>query len=424
MTIRSLSHLPLAQHGRLPTSGRNPVAASDPVEQVEFEPRPQFRAPAEALKFMADFNSQLGISEEMVAEKNQLMAESSHAFFRASPALFYHDLHTTYQNRSKLLPDPAPTVAVLGDAHALNAGTFRGPEGQTVWGLNDFDQAEMGSPEWDLERLGVSLYVAARSGGETAEDATDLVRKMGRAYLEGLSDPGPSYLQEHEVSGRIRKLVEKSGAKTQGALLEKWTDGNGKLKRDEELVEPDAGRGAELKKVLQAKFPSLKFLDLASKPHSGGSTRGLERYYSLVESPDRAEPWILEIKAVLPSPVQVPDGDLSRGDGEKVLELQRLMGGQVDGPQAFQLGKIAFFTREREREKGSLKDKPEHLQDSAEAIGKLLARAHSGSKADIKGWVDSREDQLLENLVSFSRTYARQVESDFREWQAKYSLAG
>ncbi|HIB69108.1 MAG TPA: DUF2252 domain-containing protein, partial [Phycisphaerales bacterium] len=58
------------------------------------------------------------------------MAESSHAFYRATPALFFHDLHTTYKDESQLLAEPAPTVAVLGDAHAFNAGTFRGPDGK------------------------------------------------------------------------------------------------------------------------------------------------------------------------------------------------------------------------------------------------------------------------------------------------------
>ena len=91
---------------------------------------------------MADFDEQLGISNEMKAEKRALMAESSHTFFRASPALFYHDLKTTYSKASRLLDTPAPNVPIVGDLHFGNSGTFRGPEGKAVWGFNDFDQAE------------------------------------------------------------------------------------------------------------------------------------------------------------------------------------------------------------------------------------------------------------------------------------------
>ena len=42
------------------------------------------------------------------------------------------------------------------------------------------------------------------------------------------------------------------------------------------------------------------------------------------------------------------------------------------------------------------------------------------SGADLKGWVDGQEKTLVENLGKFSRQYARQVESDFREWQSRY----
>ena len=423
MTIRAVSSLTPAQRRLLRSQNQSVAQPSAPVDEVKIQSQGNYREPNLAVTFMNDFNAQLGISKAMKDEKNLLMAESSHSFFRATPALFFHDLHTTYQRESKLLPDPAPTVAILGDCHALNAGTFRGPDGKTVWGINDFDQAEMGSPEWDLERLGVSLYVAARSAGSSSEESKDLVQTMGKAYLKGLEQSGPSFISEQEASGEIQRLIGKYQSKDQEGLLRKWTtDGARKLKRDNKLVEPEKKRGAQISAALNETFPELEFLDLASKPHSGGSTRGLERYYALVRSEDREEPWILETKAVLPSPVQVPDGDLGRGDGQRVLELQGRMGGQVDDRhRAFRLGNTAFFTREREREKGSLEEKPEHLKESAEAIGQLLARAHNQSGADIKGWIGYREKPFLGKLVRFSQQYARQVESDFREWQSRYS---
>lgn len=359
----------------------------------------------------------------MTKEKNELMAESSHAFFRASPALFYHDLKTTYANRAALLPRTAPNVAVLGDAHVLNAGTFRGPEGRPVWGLNDYDQAEVGSPEVDLQRLGVSLYVAARSQGLNSEESSRLVEAMAQSYLASAGESGPAFLSKDETEGPIRKLIGKVEDKDQKEFLAKWVDQSGrKLVRGEDLFDPDPSRGAQLQVALSEKFPDLKFLDLTSKPHSGGSTRGLERYYSLVESPDRSLPWILETKAVLPSPVQTPDGDLRRGDGDRILSLQKEMGGMVDSRhRAFKLGNTAFFTREREREKGSLKEKPEHLQESAPALGKLLARAHSAQGGQsLKEWIGSDGETLTSNLTHFCRLYARQVESDFREWQGRF----
>ncbi len=394
-------------------------------DQISLRPTLEYREPKQAIDFVESFDSQLGLTEAMKKEKRELMAESSHAFFRGMPALFYHDLQTTYLERSRLLPEPAPQVAIVGDAHLLNAGTFRGPDGSTVWGLNDFDQAELGSPEWDLERMGVSLYIAARAGGLSAEEGVRLVREMGTAYLQNLGESGPAYLRREETAGKVQELIDKAGAKDQKKFLAKWTTPDGKaLLRGEDLEDPDPVRGAQVFATLKATFPELEIVDFASKPHSGGSTRGLERYYSLVENP-AGDPWILEVKAVLPTPVQIPDGDLKRGDGTKILGFQKQMGSPVDHRhRAFKIDGIAFFTREREREKDALKDKAKNLSDLAPLLGKILARAHSASGADLKGWVNDREPELLGNLEAFSQTYARQVESDFREFVIKYPPAG
>ncbi len=380
------------------------------------------RPPSQAVSFIESFDKQLGLSEAMSKEKKELMAESPHAFFRASPALFYSDLQGPYLEASRLLPETAPRVAIVGDAHILNAGTFRGPDGTTVWGLNDFDQAEIGSPEWDLERMGTSLYVAARSGGLSSEESLALVRQMGQSYLSSLREKGPAYLRRSETDGKVAETIDKAGSKDQAKLLAKWTTPDGKaLLRGEDLEDPDPERGKQIQQTLNQTFPEQKFLDLASKPHSGGSTRGLERYYALVDNPE-GSPWILEVKAVLPTPVQIPDGDLSRGDGAEILNFQKQMGSPVDHRhRAFKLGDVAFFTREREREKDSVKDKPKNLSNLAPLLGKVLARAHNSSGADLAGWIDGRDNELLDNLASFSQNYARQVESDFREFSAKYA---
>lgn len=394
-----------------------------PAESVQLQPvsAAQFRDPKQAIAFLQKFDEQLGLTEAMKAEKRQLMTESPHALFRGIPALFFSDLQSTFLERSRLLPEAAPRVAIVGDAHVLNAGTFRGPNGHAVWGLNDFDQTEIGSPEWDLERMGVSLYLAATADGLTVEQAHGLVRQMGQSYLDSLGEAGPAFLNREETTGKVRDLIDKASSKDQKTFLSKWTNSDGlTLLRGEDLEDPDPVRGSQVLQALQSTFPELTILDLASKPHSGGSTRGLERYYTLIANPS-GDPWILEVKAVLPTPVQIPDGDLSRGDGAKILEFQKQMGSPVDQRhRSFKLGQVAFFTREREREKDSLKDKAKNLGDLAPLLGQVLARAHNSSQADIKGWVNGRDEQLLSNLETFSETYARQVESDFAELTLRF----
>lgn len=406
--------------------GLDPTVGDESKQGLVEEPHLSqgYRDPKSALVFLDRFDEQLGISPEMKAEKREGMRESAHAFFRATPALFYHDLHGSFSESSRLLPDPAPQVAIVGDAHVLNVGTFRGPDGYAVWGLNDFDQAALGSPEWDLERMGVSLYVAGRSGGLSAGDALGLVREMGESYLKHLDEDAPAYLTEHEASGRVGELIEKANSKHQGKFLKKWTTDDGQaLHRGEDLVDVGPTRAKEFASVLEEKFPSLTLLDVASKPHSGGSTRGLERYYALVCEETRHHPFILEMKEVLPSPVKIQDGDLSRGDGQEVLDYQRQMGSPVDERhRAFKLDGKAFFTREREREKGSLKDNPIDLKAASGFLGQVLARAHSRSGEDLQAWVGGRDELFLARLEAFSQTYARQVESDYRALCGQGSL--
>ncbi len=291
-----------------------------------------------------------------------------------------------------------------------------------MWGLNDFDQAGVGSPEWDLERLAVSLYVASRSNEKSPEESLALVKKMADTYLSHLGENGPAYLSEGESSGKIYGLIKKAGSKSAEKFLRKWTTPEGeRLVRGDKLEDIKEPRGEQVRNALTTTFPEYTFLDTASKPHSGGSTRGLERYYSLVRSPERERPWILETKAVLPCPVQTPDGDLSRGDGAEVIDYWTRMGGVVDQRQrAFRLDKVAFFTREREHEKNALDEEQSELEAASVGIGQVLARAHTRSGADLKAWVSGREDLLVENLSRFTRHYARQVESDFRVWRSHF----
>lgn len=416
----------LAQHALPPTrEQKGKPEETGPVDLVQLGASKKYREPQEAVRFQNAIDDQLGISAESRREKRELMAQAPHNFLRATPALFYHDIKTVYSEQAKLLSG-APTIPIVGDAHAVNAGTFRAPDGGTVWGLNDFDQADLGSPEWDLARMGSSLYVAARSGGKSSKASAKLVEEFAESYLRNLDQPGPSYLNAKEATGEVDDLIKRQDKVSQKEFLKDRVSKDGKrVIRDEKLVDPDPQRGVQITQALGQTFPELKILDLVSKPHSGGSTRGLERYYALIEDKDKDQPWLLEVKTVLPSPVQVADADLRRGDGEHVLEMQRRLGGfhNDERSRSFKLGDVAFFTREREREKGALTDRPRNLEDSAEHLGEVLARAHSSSGADLKGWVKGRKGKLIDNLVRFSKTYARQVESDFRAWR-EHSLQG
>ncbi len=68
------------------------------------------------------------------------MKESPFLFFRSNPALFHWDFRDGAFRDSRLFPRPEPKILTLGDPHFGNFGSFKGPDGKAVWGLNDYDQ--------------------------------------------------------------------------------------------------------------------------------------------------------------------------------------------------------------------------------------------------------------------------------------------
>lgn len=93
--------------------------------------------------------------------KHHKMAISPFVFLRGAAQLFYRDL------ASGVLPLPDPSLAlpfttVMGDCHVSNFGFFteEGSHGERViFAINDFDDACIGRPEWDLLRFAVSVLL-------------------------------------------------------------------------------------------------------------------------------------------------------------------------------------------------------------------------------------------------------------------------
>lgn len=93
--------------------------------------------------------------------KHLKMAQSPFVFYRGSAALYYRDL----ADGTIALPDALcklPLTGIMGDCHASNFGflTEEGSHGDTViFAPNDFDDACVAYPQWDLMRFAVSLHL-------------------------------------------------------------------------------------------------------------------------------------------------------------------------------------------------------------------------------------------------------------------------
>ena len=132
----------------------------------------------------------------------KLMASSAFRFFRGSCHLFYQDLaqNQTWQDQ---------TLAwVCGDLHLENFGSYKSDHGVVYFDLNDFDEAVLAHPSWDVSRFICSIFLE----GKELNLAESLVQNSAElvltAYIEALH-AGKAYAVEKEsIDGIIKKYIK------------------------------------------------------------------------------------------------------------------------------------------------------------------------------------------------------------------------
>jgi hypothetical protein len=126
--------------------------------------------------------------------KHEQMAAALFPFFRAT---FYRWLQVWTEECKEL--DRVPHILSVGDLHVENFGTWRDTDGRLVWGVNDFDEANLYPYTMDLVRLATSALLAAR-----AEHLPMKPKDSAAAILEG-------YERGMEAGGRPFVLGESHG---------------------------------------------------------------------------------------------------------------------------------------------------------------------------------------------------------------------
>jgi len=399
------------------------------------------RDPSLAVKFIQRFDAQEGLPPERLAGKAAVLRKDAASFFSANPALFYADLNGAFADKKSLLGRPAPNLLIDGDAHLGNFGTFRGADGHAVWGLNDFDQAGTGSPEWDLERLATSALLAARKAGIDKDGQKALVQDIGQHYFDAIhtlaqkKKPGPAPLGADEASGPVKDLIDTSEGVKRGDFLSNLVDGSDAtgwhFLQTKELLPVTKMREAQILAALRdyerglgagakAAVP-LHVLATTEKLGSGGSSFGLNRYYVLVANADPSKkPVVLEVKQLLPVPLQTQDADLHRAEGAQVVSNQRALGSAPNPlTGSATLDGFSYLVRELEPQKARVtvdKLDSKDLTKLCEQAATVLARSHAqapGQAEAIQAWVKNDAKKATANLWDFAKGYADQVEADF-----------
>lgn len=350
-----------------------------------------------------------------VGRKLERMARSSFDFFRGSAGL-------AAPEPSRFLTPASSAVAVIGDPHPENIGTFTTPRGEQVVDFNDFDLAGQGAYVHDLRRLALGLWLLA--------DMADLSRKQRVRLVEAALDGYLAELRAEEGGAPpVRLRVDTAFGGDLPDILASVDDREREPVAALEPAERQALVAAlpEYHKTLVAPgaFAAAAFtLKRATRVEVGVASLPVRRYWVVVEGPAEGDDddWTLEWKEV-------------RGRSAAALvRLQRAFQEMPDndawlghaqlGGQQFRVRRVSADQRRLSVEKIAKAVKgprwgKKDLRLLGEESGRLLARGHArapdaqgkpGLAAILAAVGDGRG--LAYETAQLTATAARQVEAD------------
>jgi len=394
--------------------------------------------------------SNKGRIDSLVAIRYQRMLESPFKFFRGAVIIQIRDLLNS--------PISGIIVQACGDCHLLNFGGFATPERNLAFDINDFDETFPGPWEWDIKRLVVSFALAARELGFSKNIADEAVKMATYSYRIRMSEfAGQSILDrwyakisienileffhnDKDFVERLRKVETRAASRTSEALFPKITravKGHLKILDEPPLIYhfrkannylERLGRylddyKASLQENKQKLFDHYRIGDTAIKVVGIGSV-GTRCLVSLFLA-DGKDPLFLQTKEARRSILKNPDRKSRyENQGYRVVHGQRLMQAASD----IFLGWFRsdsghdYCVRQLHDMKVSAQVetfKPQTLLSYATMCGWALARAHAkvGEAEMIAGYLGTK-DKFDDALVQYAKSYADQVELDFKAFRA------
>ncbi len=381
---------------------------------------------------------------ELVLIRYGRMAVSPFTFLRGSAAVMARDLASR--------PSTGIRVQCCGDCHLLNFGAYATPERNLVFDVNDFDETLEAPFEWDLQRLGASIHVAALDNGFTEDDASTAVLRAAAEYqaamarlatmtnldvwyarvdVEALESLVPPDRQKRFQKG-VRKARSRNNLQALGKLGVISADGAVRIVDQPPLIEHVPGAAdhpaavAELlrryRSTLQDDRAHLldryRFRDTARKVVGVGSV-GTDARVALFTGEDDSDPLFLQMKEARAS-VLAPYAGASpyQHQGQRVVEGQRLMQAASDMFLGWYSGtnRRHYYVRQLRDMKASADVAtmtPETLAAYGALCGGTLAHCHgrSGDASAISGYLGSGM-QFADAIAAFAADYAGQTVRD------------
>jgi len=404
---------------------------------------------------IAGYDARLGTLG--MREKTRLLGESAFSFYRGTAHLFWHDITSGAQGPfagglGRFGGDAAHRTWICGDLHLNNLGVFADADGETVFGMNDFDEAVISDWQYDLWRLAPSLVLVARKRGDSLHDQNRLVRTMARAYVNAMAEyrgnevAATRRFTAATTSGALATLIRQRAKVTRATMLERWTEvrkgrrvlataTNPELAplKNSERAAVEKAWPRYVRRVAGGRdvFATLHTLSFARRLGAGIGARGLNRYYALVSGPHGAAPLDLNSERILdlkfqgePAPWRCIHADerkltaeASRGN-HALRTIQALRAcNQLADPYCgwLRLDDGTYAVRERVPSKAML-PYPALDTDVVTWIGTVVATAHARARLAVAEAICAstlrKVDAFAKSLGAAAIAYADLVERD------------
>lgn len=352
--------------------------------------------------------------------------------------------------------------------HMQNLGGMRDSNGNNVFDTTDFDEADLGPYIWDLQRMAVSILLAAKQIGLSSSDAQHIVRNFLDAYLNKMSDfkgtnDELSYrLELSNTSGVVKDLLQKVLLRSRSKLLSKYTllntSGNQVFKTTSKLQPVSSSTYSAIAAAMSsyiASIPSTKrysnsyymLKDIRLKLGSGIGSLGKYRYFLLIEGASSAteDDRILEMKQEVSSAVTIALGDrrlssvYGNHEGARVAIALKAMSANPDPLVGYTtVSGISFMLHEkspyRVNNDYTLLTTKSQFIDAMAYAGKVIAKNHAISDQDydaaivpynvdqeVTDFVSGNKAAFKDEIVNFAVDYATQVEYDYTSFVFAYN---
>ncbi|MGZ8180173.1 DUF2252 family protein [Williamsia sp. SKLECPSW1] len=397
-----------------------------------------------------DHHFRIAGGEIEAQRKFDKLAGSVFSFFRGTALLFYRDMAGEDATM--------PTVLALGDVHPENFGVMPDVDNVPVFGPNDFDEAFYAPFTWDLKRGAVGFWLAAdEEGGKGAKKCRAIVTAFLEGYVAAMSRFAS---QGHEKDEQMRRdnapelivdLFDSAWESRKKWLKRKYcNESRTGFRADDEHV-PVTHRVGEFQAMLDRyvadnditipdRAGRMRIKDVCERKGQGTASLGLDRYYMLVEGPDRTgyDDIILEAKQARRSAL---DGLVQEapvvvdGRAERIAHAQHVH--LVRGDRFYgyaELDGVSHMIRERApfRDDIDLDDlSSKEWRRYARICGGSLAQAHANS--DESGLVDhdiepaildaiGNQELFVDDIVRFAEDSARRHHADHEMFRADHAL--